>query len=245
LPTIQGVVGLFDGTDGRVLALMDSTEITAYRTAAMSAVAGMHLARPHSRAIAIIGCGVQGRYHLRSFKRAMALPTAIVFDRMPGAAAAFAHDLARDLDIDIRIAKSAGDAAAAADICVTCTTAREPVLFRGDVRPGTFVAAVGADNPDKQEMDPDLMAASTVVVDLLDQCAASGDLHHAIAAGAMRKTDVHGELAEIVAGIKPGRRSDSEIAIFDSSGTALQDVAVAVVAYEGAQASGLGRWLSL
>jgi ornithine cyclodeaminase/alanine dehydrogenase-like protein (mu-crystallin family) len=105
-----------------------------------------------------------------------------------------------------------------------------------------FVAAIGADSPDKQEIDPKLMASSTVVVDILDQCAEVGELHHAIEEGIIGRDQVHGELGEIVLGKKPGRTSDDEITIFDSTGTGLQDAAAAAAAYERALESGKGTF---
>jgi ornithine cyclodeaminase/alanine dehydrogenase-like protein (mu-crystallin family) len=119
-------------------------------------------------------------------------------------------------------------------------TSHKPLLGTDDVSPGTFIAAVGADNPEKQELHPALMAKSKIVVDILEQCASMGDLHHAIAAGVVTRADVHAELGEIVAGIKPGRESDEEITIFDSTGMALQDVAAAAFLYEKAQRQGCG-----
>ena len=106
--------------------------------------------------------------------------------------------------------------------------------------PGAFVAAVGADSEDKQELEPALLASSTLVVDTLEQCATIGELHHALAAGLMARADVHAELGQIVAGVKPGRRSRDEIIVFDSTGTALQDVAAAAVVYEKALTAGRG-----
>jgi ornithine cyclodeaminase/alanine dehydrogenase-like protein (mu-crystallin family) len=106
--------------------------------------------------------------------------------------------------------------------------------------PGTFVAAVGADNETKQELDPQLLASNKVVADILDQCAQIGDLHHAIVQGVMTPGDVHAELGEVVAGRKPGRTCEKEITIFDSTGTAPQDVAAAAVVYERATESGHG-----
>jgi alanine dehydrogenase len=113
------------------------------------------------------------------------------------------------------------------------------------VAPGAFVAAVGADHPDKQEIEPELLAASAVVTDLLEQCAAIGDLHHAIAAGLMGPGEVRAELAEVVSGRKSGRLSEDEIVVFDSTGTALQDVAAAVLVYERARAAGAGLSIAL
>lgn len=99
---------------------------------------------------------------------------------------------------------------------------------------------MGADHPEKQEIEPALMAASAVVVDVLEQCEHMGDLHHAIAAGAMTRDDVAADLAEVVSGRKPGRRRDDEVVVFDSTGTALQDVATAALVYERALAVGIG-----
>lgn len=106
------------------------------------------------------------------------------------------------------------------------------------------MAAVGADNPEKQEIEPELLAQSAVVADVLDQCATMGDLHHALAAGLMRRDDVRAELADIVSG-RPGRRSDDEIVVFDSTGTALQDVAAAALVYDRARATGAGLSIRL
>ena len=113
------------------------------------------------------------------------------------------------------------------------------------MRQGTFVAAVGADSHDKQEVDPKLMAAAVVVTDVLEQCAEIGDLHHALQAGLMSLGDVHAELADLVTGRKTGRRSPDEIAIFDSTGTALEDVAAAALVFENALAAGVGTGIAL
>jgi ornithine cyclodeaminase/alanine dehydrogenase-like protein (mu-crystallin family) len=108
------------------------------------------------------------------------------------------------------------------------------------VAPGAFVAAVGADSPEKQEIEPELLARSAVVADVLEQCAAMGDLHHAIEARILRREDVRAELADVVSGKRPGRTSLDEIVVFDSTGTALQDVAAAALVYERARSCGAG-----
>ena len=105
-------------------------------------------------------------------------------------------------------------------------------MFRDAIAPGTFIAAVGADNRGKQELEPALVASSTLVVDVLEQCAEIGELQHALAAGLMTRDDVHAELSDVIAGRRPGRTRADEITIFDSSGTALQDVAAAIVVYD-------------
>jgi len=245
LPAIQGVIVLCDANDGRPLALMDSIEVTIRRTAAATAVAARHLARPEARTATILGCGSQGRAQLRALARVLPLANAFAIDADAERAAAYARELSSELGIDVSRAAPLEAALAESDVCVTCTPSRKPILLRTHVRPGTFVAAVGADSPDKQELAPDLMAAGVVVTDVLEQCAVMGDLHHALAAGAMSRAAVRAELHELVSGRKPGRRSADEITIFDSTGTALEDVAAAAVVYEQALARGAGLRLSL
>ena len=163
------------------------------------------------------------------------------FDVEPARARALAREVEAELGLVAVATEDLGAATRASDVCVTCTPARRAYLGSGDVCAGAFVAAVGADSEDKQEIEPELLSKSTVVADILDQCAVIGDLHHAIAEGLMIKDDVYAELGEVVAGLKSGRRSAEEVIVFDSTGTALQDVAVAALAYERAVASGTGR----
>ena len=140
----------------------------------------------------------------------------------------------------VAVVSSPSEASHDTTLWVTCTPAHRWILGRAHVAPGSFVAAVGADNPEKQEIEPELLARNVVVADVLEQCAAIGDLHHAIAAGLMRREDVRAELADIVSGRTAGRRSADEIVVFDSTGTALQDVAAATLVYERAVTSGAG-----
>jgi alanine dehydrogenase len=234
LPTIQGVIVLADAENGCPLAVMDSVEITALRTAAATAVAAKYLARKDSSVATVCGCGVQGAFQLCALSRVMRLQKAYACDSDLEKAVRFARQLATDLGIEITAMAEMGAAARQSDVCITCTTSRRYFLKREDVKPGTFVAAVGADNPEKQEIDPALMAASKIVTDILEQCASIGDLHHALQAGVVTWADVHAELGEVVAGKKAGRTSESEIIVFDSTGMALEDVAAAAMVYEKA-----------
>jgi ornithine cyclodeaminase/alanine dehydrogenase-like protein (mu-crystallin family) len=240
LPAIQGVIVLCDADDGRPLAVLDSMEVTIRRTAAATAVAARYLARADARSATICGCGVQGRAQLRALVRVLSLERAYAFDRDESVSRAFARDLTADLGFEVTPATDLASGLARSEVCVTCTPSRRPFLFREQVRPGTFIAAVGADSPDKQELDPRLMASAVVVTDGLEQCAAIGDLHHALEAGVLTRDGVYAELAELVIGRKPARHSSDEITIFDSTGTALLDVAAATVVYEKALAEGVG-----
>ena len=128
---------------------------------------------------------------------------------------------------------------------ITATPAKSFFLRDSFVRPGTFVAAVGADSPGKQELEPSQIAKAKLVVDILEQCADVGELHHALDAGLMTKDAVHAELGEVLAGRKAGRANEEEIIIFDATGSAIQDTAAAAAVYERAKAQGLGSSISV
>ena len=245
LPTIQGVIVLADLTNGTPLAVLDSIEITIQRTAAATAVATKYLARQGARVVTIVGCGVQGRAQLRSVACIRSIAEVHAYDVDAEAVARFAEEMQTAVGVPVRAVSSLRDALHRSDIVITCTTAREPIIHQGDLRPGTFLAAVGADNPDKQEIDPTLLASATIVVDVLDQSSSIGDLHHAVTAGLLTRADVYGELGEIVCGRKPGRRTADEIIVFDSTGMALQDVAASALVYRRALDRGVGQRVAL
>lgn len=238
LPTIQGILALFDAANGRLLAVLDSGEVTSIRTAAATAVAARHLARADAARVTVCGCGEQSRNQLRALACVRPVRRAVAVDVDVARASNFAADMTAELGIEIVVGKELGRETRESDIWVTCTTSRHWIVGRDHVAPGSFVAAVGADNPEKQEIEPELLAANAVIADVLDQCAAMGDLHHAIDAGVMGRADVRAELADVVAGAKRGRASPDEIIVFDSTGTALQDVAAAALVYERAVANG-------
>lgn len=240
LPTIQGVITLHDAVDGRVLAVMDSIRITEMRTAAATAVAARYLAREDSRVVTIVGCGVQGRSQLRALTYVRKIEQVFAYDHNASSAERYRDEMGRELGIAVEIADDYRSATRRSDIVITCTPANVPVLGKGDVSAGCFVGAVGADSDTKHEIEPELLASSTVVADVLEQSVTMGDVRHAIAAGVMTRDDVHAELAEIVSGAKAGRRSAEEVIVFDSTGTALEDVAAAAVIYERAVERGIG-----
>jgi len=245
LPLIQGVIVLCDAENGYPLALMDSIEITIQRTGAATAVAARYLARPDSRLITICGCGNQGRISLRALSSLFTFAEVFAYDLNGDAAQLFASEMAAETTLNINAVDKLEAAIRQSDIVVTCTPANQFFLRRDWVQPGTFIAAVGADNENKQELEPQLLAESRVVVDILDQASTIGDLHHAIAAGLMTREQVYAELGEIVAGRKTGRASPGEIVVFDSTGMALQDVVVAAAVYEESLKRQLGQAFNL
>ena len=216
---------------GTPSAIRDSALITTLRTAAATAVAAKYLARENAATMTVIGCGLQGRANLEAMQLVRPISKAYAFDVNMETARAFALELQAKLGIEI-VADAALDAAIAdSDLVVTCTTARSPILDARHLHPGVFIAGVGADNPEKHELAPALLRESRVVVDILEQAATMGDLHHAIKAGVLAREDVHGELADVICGRVSGRTNEQEVFVFDSTGTALQDGAVATVAY--------------
>jgi ornithine cyclodeaminase/alanine dehydrogenase-like protein (mu-crystallin family) len=234
LPTIQGVLTLSDGTTGTPLAIMDSIALTMIRTAAATAVAARHLASPDARTVTIVGCGAQASAQLQAVALVRPVTRAFAVDTTPGLAETFARGASARLGFPVTAAPNLAEATAQSDIIITCTPSRRAYLGRDHVRRGAFVAAVGADNEHKQEIEPALMATSAVVTDNTAQCATLGDLHHAIDAGAMTIADVRAELATVVVDPTRGRRSAEEIAIYDSTGVAFQDVVAAALVYERA-----------
>jgi len=246
LPNIIGLVLLFDGQNGRPLAVMDSIAITVLRTAATTALAARYLARPESSTVTICGCGNQGRAQLTALRMVLpGLRRAFAWDAVGQAAEEFAAELTRQLEMPVTAEPNLARAAAQSDVIVTCTPAKGFFLRRDYVRPGTFISAVGADSPDKQELEPTLLVGNKLVVDILDQCAQVGELHHALDAGLMTTKDVHAELSDLVAGKIGGRTRADEITVFDTTGSAIQDTAAAVAVYEKALARHVGTTVNL
>jgi len=243
LPTIQGLIAVCDAENGRTLAVLDSIEITIKRTAAASAVAAKYLARRNSSVVTICGCGEQARAQLRAIHSVLPLKKVHAFDLDDRVATNLAAELSHELKIDIEPVRDLPSAIQKSDVCVTCTPAKEFFVRKEDVAPGTFIAAVGADDAHKQEIDPALITSTKVVVDSLEQSCAIGDTHHAIAQGLMRKEDVYAELGQLVAGKKSGRTTDDEIFVFDSTGVAMEDAVAAAAVYEKAIAAGIGTYL--
>jgi len=245
LPTIQGMVVLADASRGEPLAVIESGSVTALRTAAATGVAAKFLARRDSRVATIVGCGVQGEMQLAAIAAVLPLERANVLDLDHARAESLANRARARLGFEVRPANDLRKALSESDVCVTCTPARRAFLMLADVIPGTFIAAVGADAHGKQELEPALLLTSTVVVDVLAQCVEIGEMQHVVPSGLMPLERIHAELGDVVAGRRPGRTRSDEITIFDSSGTALQDVAAAIAVYEKARTAGRGTEVTL
>ncbi len=244
LPTIQGVIIVCDAENGQLLALMDSIEITILRTGAATAVAAKYLSVQDAKTVTICGCGNQGRISLKALMEVRSAKKVFAFDADKKQADDFARHITDELKIAAEPINTPEEGTVQSDIVVTCTPSKQPFLHSTHILPGTFIAAVGADSEEKQELYPELLAANKTVTDITAQCATIGELHHAISNGHMTTDGVHAELGEIVCGKKTGRTSAQEIIVFDSTGTALQDVAAAAIVYEKALANNIGTGLN-
>ena len=216
LPTIQGVVVVCDGKNGRLLSLMDSGEITIIRTGAATGVAAKYLAPANARVATICGCGNQGRISLRALMCVRKLEKVYAFDTDNTQIEKFVEEFKPIIKVISVNADNLKLALEQSQICITCTPSKQPFISTEHIQPGTFIAAVGADSEEKQELFPELIASGKIVVDIAEQCATFGELHHAIEKKLITVAGIHAELGLIIAGKKPGRESDKEIIIFDS-----------------------------
>jgi len=244
LPVGSGLVLVFDAQTGLPRAiLLDNGYLTELRTGAAGALAALLLARAELRVVGILGAGSQARYQLEALCHSRRPARARVWSRRREAAEAYAREMGAQLNLPVEAVGTAREAVEGSDLVVTTTTAREPVVRAEWVKPGLHLTAVGADSPEKQELEPEVLArADLVVADHLDQCLRLGEIHHAVAAGRLRAADVH-ELGEVAAGLKPGRTSDDQITVADLTGVGVQDAALADLVVAEAERRGLGRVL--
>ena len=240
LPTGSGLMALFDASTGMPVALFfDNGFLTDLRTGAAGAVAADCLARRDVTTVGVIGSGVQARQQVRCLKEVRHFRRLLAWSPDGEGLESYCAEMRASLGITATVAPSAEDVCRAADVIITATPAREPIVRAEWLRPGQHITAVGADTPGKQELEAACLArANLVVVDRLSQCARFGELSHALAAGLLREADVR-QLGEVVAGSKAGRTSDDQITICDLTGVGFQDTAIAALAWEHIQARGL------
>lgn len=240
LPSIQGLILLHDGENGFPLAIFESGDITIKRTGAATAVATKYLALENADTATICGCGIQGRIQLESIMQVRNIKKVFAYDQDSTIMKRYVKEMGGKMGVEIMEVTHLGDAVQKSQIAVCCTPTQEKYFLKEYAHKGLFVAAVGADSPDKQELDPELMKGNKVIADILHQCIEVGEVHHAIGKGLIIKEDVFAELGDIIIGKSKGRESDNEVIIYDATGTALQDVAVAAFIYEKAIKQNVG-----
>ena len=242
LPTHLATILLFDAMTGELVAIMDGRFITEARTAAVSAVSVDLLAGKDARVLAVLGSGVQARSHVEAVGRVRDLAAIRAWSPNANHLAAFVRETAPRTRAKVSRCASAEEAVRGADIIVTATAAREPVLRSAWVGDGAHICAVGACRPDQRELDTPLVARGRLFVDSrTGAMAEAGDVLLPIAEGAFDATHIAGELGEVASGAVPGRQSAAQVTIFKSLGMAAEDVAAAHLAYQKAAERGLGR----
>lgn len=232
LPSGSGLMALFDASTGLPAALLfDNGFLTDIRTAAAGALAADLLAGRSVGTVGVIGSGVQARLQVRCLSTVRTISRVVAWSPTPQHLERYCRDMAAEGFTAIPAA-SAEEVCRAADVLITATPSRKPLVQADWLKPGAHITALGSDSPGKQELDPECFdRADLVVVDRFAQCSAFGELKHALDAGLLTRNDVHGELGAIAAGRKPGRSSDSEITIVDLTGVGFQDTAIASAAY--------------
>jgi ornithine cyclodeaminase/alanine dehydrogenase-like protein (mu-crystallin family) len=241
LPFVQAVMVVFDGADGRPLALMDGETLTAIRTGAACGVATDLLARQGAESVAVFGAGVQGRTQLEAVHLVRKVTRACVYDVDRQTAARFADEMSATLAIAVGVASSPGEAASQADIICTATTSTAPVFSDRDLGAGVHINAVGSYKPQVREIPGETVARARVVVDHRPAALSeAGDILMTIREGLISEDHIQAEIGEIASGRRPGRQSDDEITLFKSVGVAVQDLAAAMRVLDAANRLNLG-----
>lgn len=245
LPSHLASIVLLDATTGEMVALMDGRYITEARTAAVSAVSVKHLAVPDARVLAIIGSGVQARSHVEAIRQVRRLSEVRVWSPSAMHREAFASEMSAATGLPISVEASAADAVHRAHIIVLATASPTPVIADEDVAPGAHIAAVGACRADQREMPTALVARSRVFVDSrVGALKEAGDLLLPMAEGAIDASHIVGELGDVILETVTGRKSHTDVTMFESLGMAVEDVVAARLVFHRAKAARLGQRFS-
>jgi alanine dehydrogenase len=242
----MAVIMLIDPKTGAPQAIMDGTKITAVRTGAAAGVATKYLARAGSSKLGIVGAGVQASTQLEFMLQVADISEVRVYDVDDESKNRFVAWASKDHP-DVKFIPAAGveEVATNSDIICTVTPSRKPVIINEWVDYGTHINAIGADAPGKEELDPAILKRSKVVIDDWEQAWHSGEINVPVSKGLIDRSDIHGEIGEIIVGKKKGRASPREVTVFDSTGLAIQDTVVAKLLYKKATEKKVGTEIEL
>lgn len=238
----QSTIFLFDPDTGRLQALVGGNYLTAVRTAASSSVSIAHLARKDAKVLGMVGAGHQSTFQMRAAVEQRDIEKVVAWNPHPEMLPRLGA-VAEELGLEFE-AVSREELGAQSDVIITITSAFEPLMMSGWIRPGTHIACMGTDTAGKMEVDKTLLARTTVFTDEIAQSISIGEAQHAIAAGLIGETDIT-PIGLVINGDHPGRSSDDEITLFDGTGVGLQDLAVASVAARVAREKGLATSVTL
>lgn len=245
LPSVMAVIIYSDPGTGFPLAIMDGTVITNYRTGAAGAIASKYLARRDTSTLGLIGCGKQAEtqllLHTEIFQSGdHPFKKIYVAGKTEEEEKKFIQKFPK-----LPLEKSSLEETAQSDIVCTTTPSRKPIVKAKWIKPGTHINAIGADAPGKEELEPSILKRAKIVVDDYEQATRSGEINVPLSKKIISKKNIYSTLGEIIAGIKPGRINDKEITLFDSTGLAIQDIAVAKILYEKAKKLRIGLEINL
>lgn len=241
LPAIMGIIILSDPGNGFPLCVMDGTYPTSLRTGAAGAIAAKYLARKDSSIVALVGCGVQAKMQLISLQDIFRIKEVRVWGHERPYIDRFIKDMKKS-NLKLAGSKNIEDCVKGSDIVVTTTPSRKPLVKIEWLKKGAHINAIGADAEGKQELAPCILKKAKVVVDSWEQASHSGEINVALSKRLINKSDIYADIGEIVTGKKKGRINNSELTVFDSTGLAVQDTAIADLIYRKAIRKKAGRW---
>lgn len=246
LPAVLGVILLLDPKTGAPISVMEAGYLTGVRTAAASGVATDAMARQDASELALIGAGVQGRHHLMAMTSVRPIRKVKVFDISRDNAEQFRQDMQPTTSVVIEVVDSPEEAIRGADLIVTTSTSRTPIVEYSWLKPGAHINGVGSHSPDTREIAGEVIAKARVVVDSREAALKeAGDLLIPIAEGRVKPEQLSDEIGEVLEGMKPGRTSPDQITVYKSVGIAVQDMAVAKLVYDKATSANEGTEVDL
>lgn len=244
LPAVMAILILSDPKDALPLCIMDASFATSLRTGASGGVAAKYLARKNSQVVGLVGCGVQARTQLLALLPTFKIKEVRVWGNEKSLIKKFIKDM-KYLKLNFTASKDIKDCVKDSDIVVTTTPSRKPLVKLRWIKKGAHINAIGADAKGKEELEPAILKKAKLVVDSWEQAAHSGEINVPVKKGVISKKDVYADIGQIAAGKKRGRTSQSEITVFDSTGLAIQDVAIADIIYKAALKKKKGKLINI
>jgi len=244
LPTGLAFITLYDARNGFPLCMMDGTDITKYRTGAAGGISAQVLAKPDSRIVGVIGTGEQARMQMMALKEVLPIELVKVWSRSEEQRGYYRKEMEQLLEIPVLSCDMPEEAVNDADVVVTATPSKEPIVKDEWIQPGTHIVAIGADMEGKQEIEARIFTRAKIVVDHLTECMKRGETQHPMRSNLIQKSDIYAELGEVLLGRKAGRAHHDEITLFDSTGMSIQDNTLACMIYKKATEAGIRREFS-
>ncbi|MFC2092121.1 alanine dehydrogenase [Elusimicrobiota bacterium] len=245
LPTVMGILILSDPLNGFPLCIMDATYATALRTGAAGGIAAKYLAKKNSSIIALVGCGVQAKTQLTAINELFRIDTVNVCGKNKKEAETFIKDIKKSYNLKMTGFDDIKECVKDADIIVTTTPSKKPILKLEWLKNTAHINAIGADAQGKQELDPRILKKSKLVIDSWAQASHSGEINVPLRKNLITKRDIYSDIGKIAAGIKKGRTAKDTLTVFDSTGLAIQDAAISLLIYKTAIRKKIGTWIKI